>query len=860
MIGRGFVSHPGMRVAVSPMVMRATPDTAIGNDVREGRADRARFPAPCRSSRALLRGWVMRVSHGGRQDFPGRVARATLAAAFGVALLTATPARGDMTASYDGTLFLPKQGEDAIVAGGLMQAGVALSGTVAVNSATEGVTGVYYVTGTLKGVRFKLTGSSDTGALLGWKGKVAGETTFTGKAKLKGSVRAKGTLSLAKRVDQTPVDPPDTCSNEFFAGQVMGGVLNICAACHVQGGAAEHTTFRVVTGDPLATQASVALHVNVADPDRSRILEKPLAILPHAGGQRLAAGSAEEQILRQWVTLVATGNQCQAPTDATMVPMRPNELLVRASMDLRGKRPALAELDAIEADAGWYATFVDQYLQSPEFLDRVKDLYDDALLVRREDDSDESRDETAAIYGEALALIAYIVQNDRPFTEIGTADYTVANDLFQRDLTRMPYAMEPVAGPAWQPTRYTDGRPHAGLLSTSAFYEVWDTNNTNVNRRRANRWSIVFHCYNFLDTPVDVTRDVDNNNAGAVLSAVTTRADCKACHDRLDPLASFLFPTDNANGLEEGDGTTPDDDFFSGNPERWRTANKRPPAVYGMPGTDLRDMGRLLVENEKFAQCQTQRAFQMLFLRKPKTNRELTLASEIAARWQAEDAYNFRALVRRWMLSDAYIERPENEDPDWVRRTSPERLEAMLRDATGFLWTRNPQNDQDDMDPESDPPRTEPVPLLTTEENAFKIILGGINGVSVTGRSTSLNASIVTVQRKVASLAAAFVVTNDLALPDGQRKLLNGATNDDDPAVDEAAVRATLSGIARRLYGERWAPDAPEIDVWFALYRNLYRDTTQAGAGGNQVPGTQGERAWRGTLVAMLRSPRILIY
>jgi hypothetical protein len=786
--------------------------------------------------------------------------RTSLGVAFGVALMTAAPARADMTASYDGTLLLPKQGEDAIVASGLMQAGGTLSGTVAVNATTEGVTGIYSVVGTLKGVRFKLSGSSDKGVVFGWKGKTTGDTTLVGKAKLKGTVRLKGTLRLTKRVDQPPVDPPDTCSNEFFTGQVMGSVLNVCAACHVQGGAAEHTTLRIVSGDPIATQASVALHINVADPDHSRILEKPLAILPHAGGQRLTAGSTEEQILRQWVHLVATGNQCEAPTDTTMVAMRPNELLVRASMDLRGKRPALAELDAVEGDPNSYAWFVDDYLHSAAFLERVKDLYDDALLVRREDFSDESRDETSAIFGEALELIAYIVKNDRPFTEVGIADYTVANDLFQRDMGRMPYPMEPVVGPDWQPTHYLDGRPHAGLLSTSAFYEVWDTNNTNVNRRRANRWSIVFHCYNFLDTPVDVTRDVDNNDASAVLSAVTTRSDCKACHDRLDPLASFLFPTDNAFGLEEGDGTNFDDDFFSGNPERWRSANKRPPAVYGMPGTDLQDMGRLMVENEKFAQCQTQRAFQMLFLRKPKTNRELTLAAEIAAKWKTEDGYNFRALVRRWMLSNAYTERPENNDPDWIRRTSPERLESVLEDATGFLWTRDPDDDQGDGDPESDPPRIAPVPLLTTEEDAFKIILGGIDGVSVTGRSTSLNASVVTVQRKVASLAADFVVTSDLALPDGQRKLLNGATHDDDPATAEAAIRATLSSIARRLYGERFAPDGPEIDVWFQLYRNLYRDATQSGTGGNQVPGTQGERAWRGTLVAMLRSPRILIY
>jgi hypothetical protein len=628
----------------------------------------------------------------------------------------------------------------------------------------------------------------------------------------------------------------------------------------VPGGAAEHTAFRVTMGDPIATQASVALHVNMSDPDNSRILQKPLMLLPHAGGQRLVAGSAEEQTLRQWVGLVAEGKQCEGPSDAALVPLGPNELLLRASMDLQGKRPTPAQLDAVEADPNTYAGFVDQYLYSPEFLERVKDVYDDALLVRREDFSDESRDETTAIYGEALELIAYIVGNDRPFTEIGTADYTVANELFQRDLGRMPYQMEPVVGVAWQPTHYLDGRPHAGLLSTSAFFEVWDTNNTNVNRRRANRWSIVYHCYNFLDTPVDVTRDVDNNDAGAVLSAVTTRPDCKACHDRLDPMASFLFPTDDAFGLEEGDGMAFNVDFFSGNPERWRTANKRPPAVYGMPGTDLTDMGRLLVQNERFAQCQTQRAFQMLFLRKPKTSKELTLANEIAAKWVTEDGHNFRALVRRWMLSDAYTGRPEDDDPDWVRRASPERLESMIQDVTGFIWTRDPDDDQDDLDPESDPPRIEPVPLLTTEEDAFKIIFGGINGVSVTGRSSSLNAPVVTVQRKLAALAAQHVVTTDLALPDGQRKLLNGVTGEEDPAVDEAAIRAALSAIARRLYGERWAPDAPEIDNWFQLYRNLHRDGTQAGINSNQVPGTQGERAWRGTLIAMLRSPRILVY
>jgi hypothetical protein len=682
-------------------------------------------------------------------------------------------------------------------------------------------------------------------------------SALKGKAQLRaGGKSIKAPLRLTRRNAEPPSQPREACDNSFFTGQVTGRVLQpVCAACHVAGGSAQASNFRVNLSDPLATQNSIAALIDFGNPDNSRILLKPTAQLPHGGGAQLLPSSDEFGILKQWVQLVAAGQQCgTSQGNVSLVPIPANELLVRASMDLRGRRPAPAELDAVESDPNAYPALVDQYLHSAEFLDRVKDVYDDAMLVRREDFTDEARDKTAAIYGEAIELISYIVKNDRPFSEIGTADYTVANQLFQSDPNRMPYSMDPVVGNEWQPTHYTDGRPHAGLLSTSAFYEVWDTNDTNKNRRRANRWSIVFHCYNFLDTPVDVTRNVDNNDANAVLNAVTTRADCKACHDRLDPMASFLFRMDNA-GLEDAGPT----DFFSGNPERWRTANRRPPAVYGVDGTDIRDEGRLMVANPKFAECQTKRAFKLLFLRDPQSNDELATAADISARWPSEDGYNFRQLVRRWMLSDVYKGRPDTNDPAWVRRTSPERLELLIQDLTGFVWSRAPQDDEDDTNPASDPPRVAPVPLLTTEEDGFKIILGGINGVSVSGRSSSLNASVAMVQRKVAALAADYVVTNDLAAPDGSRHLLNGVTGAE-VLADEASVRAAIARIARRLYGEQYAADSAQVGVWWSLYRNLYTDTTQAGTNSNQVPGTQSERAWRGLITAMLRSPRILLY
>ncbi len=388
-------------------------------------------------------------------------------------LLTAVrSASADLNAAWEGTI-TSKGSNLADVAAALNQSGAQVIGTVAL-----GQDPVFNVTGSAHGKRVKFRGLNSGGSTFTWAGTAVGDQ-LRGKAKVRGSSRMRGTLVLSKSIVEPPAQPPQTCDSSFFTGQVMGVALSRCAGCHVAGGTAANAALRVTLGDPIATQESVDNLIDKQDPDSSRLLKKPLNLLPHGGGQQLVAGSNEDQILHQWINLVATGQQCSASGDSPMMPMSASELLVRASMDVRGKRPALAELDQIEGNTGAYESLVDQYLQSDEFLDRVKDVYDDALLVRREDFTDEARDETSAIYGEALELIGYIVKNDRPLTEMGTATYTVANDLFQRDVNRMPYMMEPATGSAWQPGHYLDGRPHAGVLSTSAFYQVWDTNNTN---------------------------------------------------------------------------------------------------------------------------------------------------------------------------------------------------------------------------------------------------------------------------------------------------------------------------------------------------------------------------------------------
>jgi hypothetical protein len=105
--------------------------------------------------------------------------------------------------------------------------------------------------------------------------------------------------------------------------------------------------------------------------------------------------------------------------------------------------------------------------------------------------------------------------------------------------------------------------------------------------------------------------------------------------------------------------------------ERWRTANKRPPAVYGALGFD-RPTRRLLVRTS--ASRSGRRAFQPL-LRKPKTSREITLAAGFASSG-AEDSH-LPALCSA--KKDAFTQRRE---ATVIQTGSSRQLETMLTDLT----------------------------------------------------------------------------------------------------------------------------------------------------------------------------------
>ena len=232
----------------------------------------------------------------------------TVLAAVGTSAVGAS-ARGQPSASgfFDGVVTDGVTGLASVASAVLNQTKKRIDGTVTMAQSGEGAAS-YAVRGSVRGRRLKLRGTSDGGATLKWRGKWKGRTAIRGKLTLRGaggSVR-HGMLTLVPRSTA-----PDACE-AYFRDTVMAEVLvPVCAQCHVPGGLAELSNFRVSVDDPAATRQSVARLIDLTTPAASPLLQKPIGALGHGGGIQLAADGPQHLVLQEWVAKVA-GGECSA--------------------------------------------------------------------------------------------------------------------------------------------------------------------------------------------------------------------------------------------------------------------------------------------------------------------------------------------------------------------------------------------------------------------------------------------------------------------------------------------------------------------------------------------------------------------
>lgn len=544
--------------------------------------------------------------------------------------------------------------------------------------------------------------------------------------------------------------------------------------------------------------------------------------------------------------------------------LTPLEHLTRASMALRGIRPSAAEIAAVEADPGAIEGLVDDFVDSPEFGATVREIHNEAFLVTPDYayypagfptvvqlEGEDFYRVNRSIMEAPLRLIEYVVMGDLPYSEIVTADYTLANDV-----VAVVWGLDHPGGRDWEVTAWSDGRENAGVLADSWLYQRHRSTASNANRGRANVIASALLCSDFLSIDVNVDVSIDLSDPEAVANAVLQNPSCAACHETLDPLASYFrgfFPLYVPEEQAEGDpppGYPMETPYVEDLFPDVLDVPQQPPAFYGNDGDGLAFLGAQISADPRFAKCAARRFYGYLH----QTPIE-EIPDDAVETYEAtfEDAdLSGKELAKAIVLADEFrIARVVPADPDaptdaelelaeahGLLKTRPTALASMVEDLTGFEWIV-------DLSLLSAEIEYGQVPMLEDSFLGYGVLAGGIDSTYVTQASHTYNGTTFLVLDALAREAAHAVVQNDLDAPGDERRLF---TEVDPDERDEGAIRAQLAAVYVRLYAERVAADSAEVDELLSLWNEA--------VGINDDP----VRAWKTTLTAMFQDIRVAFY
>jgi len=530
-----------------------------------------------------------------------------------------------------------------------------------------------------------------------------------------------------------------------------------------------------------------------------------------------------------WLALAGCGGVDQDSAVDVPPEMSAVDLLTRVSLDLRGVRPSLDELEAVEADPAAVEGYIDSFLQDERLTERIVSMWSEIYLTRQdefeleaEDYGWDETDEPAFVLGvgeEPMRILARVVTEDLPYTELVTGDWTVLNE---------------VVGLAW-PTdypegetgnrvvHYTDGRPAAGVLATNSMWWRYMSNGTNYNRGRANAISKLFLCTDYLEKSIEFDRDVNLLDEGAVNEALKTNPGCYACHASLDPFASFLFGFHyyDYDGLMDISYYHPEREFL------WQEATDLQPAYYGEPGYSLSDLGHLIAADPRFAECAVEQVWKS-FLQRDVLLEDLERISALRETFLGADL-KVRPLIRAVLNTPEY-RAGETDNAVYVplKMVSAEQLGSQIEAVTGYRMT------------------SEGYDMLLNDDVGLRTLAGGVDGNFVTAPARAPMATLVLVQERLAQAAADFVVEQDLQSE--TPTLFTEIGFSETIASNPDAMVAQIQALHLRLFGARIATDGAEVEANLALWTELYDVSLSQAA------------AWKGVLTVLLRDPTFLMY
>jgi hypothetical protein len=511
------------------------------------------------------------------------------------------------------------------------------------------------------------------------------------------------------------------------------------------------------------------------------------------------------------------------------------EMLVRTSLDLRGIRPSVAEMEAVDTDPGQLESTLDGFFSDARFSARVRDLFSYAYLTRVESYYEEGLqygyelaeageqvdlnmgDFLNSVGEEILRSVSTLAEEDLPWTDLVTAEWTMADEHIGT-LWPLDY---PEGATGWQKVRYTDGRPLAGILSANSLYWRFTSTISNRNRGRANAISRMLLCNDYLSREVAFSRDVDLLDSEATLNAVKTVDGCLACHASLDPLASHLW------GFQVLRNTAVEElETYHAERERWwEIYTDIPPEYFGTPTRGLVDLGRYMAADPRLVSCAVEQVFAGLL------HREVTPADSQSlinheTRFRNEGKA-LRALYRSVVASPEYRAAGDPEDDRFAhnKMMRPEQVVTAVEELTGYRFTRSSYD------------------LFQAVSVGLRTLSGGADGVTVLSPADSPMTTMLLSHERLAEAAAMSVVQNDTA--DRSAPRLFDVV---DPSVEASQSEATEQIEALFLRFLSRDPTDERTEELLSLLGAAYD------AGGD------AQQAWAAVVAALIRDPDFLFY
>lgn len=512
--------------------------------------------------------------------------------------------------------------------------------------------------------------------------------------------------------------------------------------------------------------------------------------------------------------------------DPGLAPLDPPRLLRRASLDLRGVLPSVEELDQVEADPAALEPLLQGYLASPLLEEQLVRLLGDHFLTRLDEFEVRYSDYRLApeeeytflrsVAEEPLRLMARVIVEDRPWPEVVNSQQTVANELLA-EIWPLDY---PADASGWQWASYTDGRPAVGVLATNGLWWRYVTSPSNKNRSRVAAIARLFLCEDILSRPVTFTGALSIEEDPE--AAISTVPACMACHASVEPIAATLFGFYWYTQYSAAE-------MSRYHPEREPTGTDTlgvEAAWYGEPIAGLRDLGRSLSTDPRFARCAAETAATLLWRRPPSTADFAAVEALREVYFQSEQ--RMLPVLEAILLSPRYQAggfTPQATDADLERERThrllpPNQLAAAITDLTGFAWT------------------FEGWAQLDNDLHGFRVLAGGVDGYAVTQPQADPGLTWSLVVQRLAEGAADWAVQREL-VEGGERRVFATVTLDSRPG--DADFTAELEALRWRLHAER------ADEAWLAEVAALWSASYALDA--------NPALAWTTTLSALLRDP-----